>query len=379
MMVRRGTCRRGWHVGVLTAVLTGLFAGAAVGRGADVKAVFTLTNEADGNRLAVFQRDEQGQFLAQPYFVPTGGKGTGTGLGNQGALALSDDGRFLFAVNPGSDTITVFGIARGGVERLEVVEAQGTQPISLTTHGNLLFVLNAGGSVGFVDSIAGFTINARGRLHAIPNSERLLSADDTGPAQIGFNPEGNVLVVTEKNTNLITTFTVDAQGAPGAPNSQASAGPGPFGFAFTPDGFLLTSESFGGAENASAVSSYAVDSTGTLQVVSASVSTQQTAACWVAITENGAFAFTGNTGSATVSGYAVEGGGNISLLDGDGITAPTGAAPTDLTILGNRALFVLNSAEGTVGVYALDDAGALDLLQAVDGIPLTKPTGLVVR
>ncbi len=376
MMVRREARRRGWPVGVLAA-LSGIFTGAALG--GDLRAVFTLTNEPDGNRLAVFQRDQQGRALAQPYFIPTGGKGTGAGLGNQGALALSDDGRFLFAVNPGSDTITVFDISRGGVERLQVSDSQGTQPISLTTRGNRLFVLNAGGAVGFVDSIAGFTIGARGRLHPIPRSERPLSADNTGPAQIGFNREGSVLVVTEKNTNLITSFTVDAQGNPSAPNAQAAAGTEPFGFAFTPAGVLVTSEAFGGPPNLSAVSSYAVDDTGALTVLSASVSTQQPAACWVAITQNGAFAFTANTASATLSGFAIDESGDLALLDADGATADTGDTPTDVTILGNRALFVLNSSEGSFGVYAIADGGALEPLQIIGGLPLTSPTGLVVR
>lgn len=243
----------------------------------------------------------------------------------------------------------------------------------------MLFVLNAGGAVGFADSIAGFTIGDRGRLRSIPRSERLLSADNTGPAQIGFNPAGNVLVVTEKNTNLITTFTVDAQGIPSDPNSQAAAGIEPFGFAFTPDGVLLTSEAFGGPPNLSAVSSYTVDDTGAITVISPSVSTQQIAACWLAITQNGAFAFTANTAGASLSGLAIDGGGAVSLLDADGFTAETGNTPIDLAILGDSALFVLNNSDGSVGVYAIDAGGALELLQTVAGLPLTNPSGLVVR
>ena len=381
-MMREVAPLRSWKVAIAAFILSSIFAGVSAGHSdgsRDLHAVFTLTNEADGNRLAVFVRDQAGESLAQPYFVPTGGDGTGAGLGNQGALALSDDGRFLFAVNPGSDTITVFDVSQGGVERLQVLGSGGEQPISIATHGNLLFVLNAGGAVGFVDNIAGFTIGARGRLHPIPRSERLLSADNTGPAQIGFTSEGTVLVVTEKDTNLITTFTVDAQGNPSAPSSHASAGIGPFGFAFTADGFLLTSEAFGGADNASAVSSYTVDNNGTISVVSLSVGTQQTAACWLAVTGNGSFAFTTNTGSATVSGYAIDGSGTLALLNADGVSATTAAAPTDLTILGTSALFVLSSAEGSVGVYAIAESGGLDLLQIVDGLPLTQPSGLVVR
>jgi 6-phosphogluconolactonase (cycloisomerase 2 family) len=316
---------------------------------------------------------------AQPYFVSTGGAGTGDGLGNQGALALSDDGTFLYAVNPGSDTITVFDLSQGAPRSVQVIGSQGKRPISLTTHGNRLFVLNAGGAVGGADSIAGFAIGAKGKLHPIPKSTRGLSADNTGPAQIGFNRHGNVLVVTEKSTNLLTSFTVNSHGIPSAPGFQASAGDTPFGFAFSPDGFLVVSEAFGGTPNASAASSYSVGDAGTLTVISPSVGTLETAACWIAITQNGAYAYTANTGSDTVSGYALGAGGELTLLDADGIAAETGPAPTDLAILGNRALFVLNSSDATLGVYAIDQGGGLEPLQLVGGLPRTGPTGLVVR
>jgi 6-phosphogluconolactonase (cycloisomerase 2 family) len=379
-MMRKVARLRSWHIAVLALILTGIVAGVGVGdaRG-DWGAVFTLTNEPDGNRLAVYARDQSGQLSAQPYFVSTGGAGTGGGLGNQGALALGDDGEFLYAVNPGSDTITVFDLSRGQPRSVQVIGSQGAQPISLTIHGNRLFVLNAGGAVGGVDSIAGFAIGDEGRLHPIPNSTRLLSADNTGPAQIGFNRQGNVLVVTEKNTNLLTSFTVSSRGIPSDPGSQASEGATPFGFAFSRHGFLVVSEAFGGTPNASAVSSYAVGDAGTLTAISPSVGTQQTAACWIAITQDGAHAYTANTGSDTVSGYAIGAGGDLVLLDDDGIAAETGSAPTDLAILENRALFVLNNGDATLSVYGIDEQGDLEPLQVVGGLPLTSPTGLAVR
>jgi 6-phosphogluconolactonase (cycloisomerase 2 family) len=380
-MMRKVARLRSWHLAIVALVLAGIVAGVSAADDDDPSApgaVFTLTNEPDGNQLAVFER-HGGQLSDQPFFVATGGAGTGQGLGNQGALALGDDGRFLYAVNPGSDSITVFHLSPRGPQAVQVIGSQGTQPISLTTSGNLLYVLNAGGAVDGVDSIAGFTIAANGRLNPIPNSTRALSADATGPAQIGFDRLGNVLVVTEKNTNLLTRFTVNRHGIPSARGSQASAGDTPFGFAFSPDGFLLVSEAFADTPNGSAVSSYAVGHDGTLTAISPSVGTQQSAACWVAITQNGAFAFTANTGSNTVSTFGIDAGGDLDLLDADGIAAETGNAPTDLAILGNRALVVLNSADGTLGVYAIDKAGALEALQLVGGLPLTTPTGLVVR
>src|SRR5258707_406638 len=63
--------------------------------------VYTISNDAAGNALLVYTRGSGGA-LALTQTVPTGGNGTGAGLGTQGAVTLSRDGRYLFAVNAGS-------------------------------------------------------------------------------------------------------------------------------------------------------------------------------------------------------------------------------------------------------------------------------------
>lgn len=383
-----GQHARGWRLGVLAVALAGLVVGTGtVGADDDRRdwrgdwgAVFTLTNDPDGNELAVFERDDKGR-LGKPEFFPTGGNGTGGGLGNQGALALSADKDFLYAVNPASDSITVFRLTRRGPQVLQVIGSEGKRPISLTVHKNLLYVLNAGGAVDDEDSIAGFEIRSSGRLRYLKGSTQLLSAGNTGPAQIEFSPSGDALVVTEKGTNKIGAFALDRNGLPVERAFVASAGQTPFGFAFSRDGFLVVSEAFGGAADASAVSSYGFDDEeGTFDVISRSVPTKQSAACWIAITRDGEYAYTTNTGSDTVTGYKVGKKGKLTRLDGDGITAETGAAPTDMAVLGNRALFVLNRNDGTVGVYEINEGGALKSRQLVGGLDgLVRPTGLVVR
>src|SRR5437773_1829476 len=70
-------------------------------------AVYTMTNAADTNRIVVFSRGSKGE-LQSDHSLPTGGKGTGGGLGSQGALALGHDGKWLLAVNAGSNEVSVF-------------------------------------------------------------------------------------------------------------------------------------------------------------------------------------------------------------------------------------------------------------------------------
>lgn len=179
-------------------------AGVAVAAG-DRGAVYTLTNSAAGNAVMVFNRAADGTLTAAGA-VSTGGLGTGAGLGSQGALTLSADHKWLFAVNAGSDDLSVLAVSPVGLMLVDRVASGGTQPISVTAYKNFVYVLNAGGS----GNITGFTLSKQGQLTPIANSTSNLSNNGVGaapdPAEISFGPAGDVLVVTEKATNLIDVF-----------------------------------------------------------------------------------------------------------------------------------------------------------------------------
>jgi 6-phosphogluconolactonase (cycloisomerase 2 family) len=253
-------------------------------------------------------------------------------------------------------------------------------PVSVTISDRLVYVLNAAGA----GSIAGFELTPTGQLSRIAGSVRPLSgAATTAPAQVQFNPQGDKLVVTEKDTNIIDVYEVGADGLASAPDPQPSQGMTPFGFGFTSEGYLIVSEAFGGAPDASAVSSYDLTDTGELDVISPSVPTTETAACWIAITDNDRFAYTTNTGSGTITGYRISDSGNLMILDADGVTATTGAgtAPTDLALSRySRFLLALNSATGEVAVFRVNANGNGNLMpvQTVGGLP-PSATGLAVR
>ena len=96
--------------------LTAWLTGAAAADG-NTGAVYTSTNLVSGNAVAVFDRGADGALTAAGQY-PTGGLGTGGGLGNQGALAVSNGGRFLFVVNAGSDDVSAFGSSRAASRSL---------------------------------------------------------------------------------------------------------------------------------------------------------------------------------------------------------------------------------------------------------------------
>src|SRR5207302_8891655 len=106
--------------------------------------VYTRTTPPAGNAVAVFGRAADGTLAPQGQF-PTGGAGTGAGLGSQGAVVLSNDNRQLFAVNAGSNSISLFTVRPNGLELDATVRSGGTQPISPTGHGSPLYRLNPAG------------------------------------------------------------------------------------------------------------------------------------------------------------------------------------------------------------------------------------------
>lgn len=356
---------------ILGAVFAALISAPAVdaaGRNR-IGSVYTLTNEAGGNAVAAFERAADGS-LTPAGVYPTGGLGNGGGLGSQGAVVLSENGRLLLAVDAGSDEISSFLVAHdGSIAFADRIASGGDMPISVTVHGGLIYALNAGGA----GNISGFTISPHGSLAPLPGSTRLLSGGAAGPAQVQFNPHGTVLVVTEKATDRISTYTVGTDGLASGPNVQASAGATPFGFDFDKRGRLFVSEAFGGAADASATSSYRLSPSGTISVVSPSVGTTETAACWVVVTDNGRFAYVTNTGSGTVSGYAIGRHGRLRLLDPSGVTAVTGpgSSPIDASLSHNsRFLFVLNAGTHSIAGFHINGGdGSLTPAGEIFGLP----------
>ena len=362
---------------VVAAALTALvlvLAAPAMASGGGKGAVFTLTNSASGNAVAVFDRTSDGA-LTPAGTVPTGGNGTGVGLGSQGAIVL--DGDRLLAVNAGSNTLSLLHVNRQGAVSLADVEPSGgVGPISVTVHGRVVYVVNQGDATHGAN-IHGF-LALWGNLVPLAGSSRPLSTGAPGPAQIEFSPNGKHLVVTEKETNMIVTYKV-RHGYAGPPNAQPSAGVTPFGFAFDKRGRLIVSEAFGGAPDASVLSSYDLARNGTITPITANVATTETAACWVVVTRNGRFTYTTNTGSNSISGYRIAPDGALTLLDADGKTADTGAGPLDLALAKqSRLLYSLNSGVPEIQGFAVNGDGSLDPLGSIGGLP-AGTIGLAAR
>ncbi len=338
--------------------------------------VYVLGNQAAANAVLAYRRSSSGA-LTPAGSYPTGGTGTGAGLGSQNALAFSNDGELLFAVNAGSNSVSTFRVGDQGLQLVSTASSGGIRPISLTAHHGVLYVLNDGGN----GNIAGLRYSESGQLTPIANSSRPLSSSASAPAQIEFTPDGDRLIVTEKGTNVIGSYDVAANGVAGLPTFTPSSGQTPFGFAFRRN-VLIVSEAFGGAANASAASSYRVGGAGPLSVISGSVPTTETAACWFVVTGNGHFAYAANTGSGTITGYRVSNNGALTRLVANGESAILGAgtAPADVAVSRNsRFLYARNGGNRTISAVKVSSDGSLTVLSGgITGLP-AGTVGLLAR
>ena len=334
-------------------------------------ALYTMTNAASGNEVLAFSRSENGSLSVAGTFA-TGGKGSGSTLsGAQGSLVLSRHDRFLFAVNAGSDQLSLFAIEHDGLRLLDVQPSGGHGPISVTVHRRLVYVLN-----GASGNVSGFMLE-NGSLRPIPHSSRPVSGGAAaGSAQVAFSPDGETLVVTNKATNVIDSYSVGKEGLLDGPRANPSSGTTPFGFAFDERGILVVSEAFGGAAGQGAVSTYHVRENGGLGVRSASVKDGQSAPCWIAITDDG-LVFTTNTASGTISSYSLRRASALTLLES--VAGSTGGGPTDLALSrGSRFLYALVPGTESIKAFEVAEDGSLHTL-GTTAVPAASTSGLAAR
>jgi 6-phosphogluconolactonase len=323
-------------------------------------AVFVMTNSAERNEVISFTRAADGSLEPAGKFA-TGGRGTGgvtDPLESQGSLTLSQDHSLLFAVNGGSGEVSVFRVHGSNLALADKQQTGGAEPNAVAQHGGLVYVLNVGGS----SNVIGFSLSAGGRLRQIPNSIRFLTTNNSEGASLAFSPDGQFLLVTERATNNIDVFRVQGDGTLGQIVAGPDLEPGTFAVAFAPNGAALVSETGpAGGNNASTISSYSVLADGTLSPISTGVPTLGNANCWNVVAPNGRWVYVSNAGSSTISGFSIGGTGALTPTDTTVLgTNPAGSVNLDIAITADsKFLYSLNSGNGTIGIFGIQEDGTL--------------------
>ena len=343
--------------------------------------VYVNNNTAGYNTISGFDRHTDGSLTPTPGTpFNAGGAGTGVPIGSAGAIQLSADGRYVLAVDAASNEVSVLKIKHDGSLDLvnqSPVSSNGTTPVSIAVHGDLVYVANtgAGGS-----NYTGFRINGGGHLGPIGRSTFALP-DSALPGQVLFSGDGTHLAGTRvgpgAGPSFIDSFSVGADGrltpAPGSP--FAAQGIGPFGSEFRPTdpSQLFVSNAHDGPGKGS-VSAFAVAANGTLSSIGASpFADNQTAPCWVEITHDGAYLFAVNTAVPSISSYSIAADGSLTLLPGStAFKSPSGLRPFDAHLDPSGGfLYVVDAGVAKISAFSVS-AGTLTELP---GSPVSIPGG----
>jgi 6-phosphogluconolactonase len=350
---------------------TGVGASGAAQGGPSGSYVYTESNQtsADGGNSVLAFRVTSGGTLASIGSFPTGGDGTGAGLGSQGAVTLADGGHALLVVNAASNTVSYFRILSNGTLWLvDAAPSGGADPVSVDAHGRWVVVLNQGN-----DTVGSLVLTD----HALVPSTHApvaLSSEAATPVQIGFTPSGAHVIVTEKVSSSIDTFNVSSDGRLTGLRNTVSTGTAPYGFGFSAGGQAIVSDAGGGAGGASAATSYRVGAAGVLHPIS-EVGESQAAACWLVVNGAGTRAYLANAGSGTISSYNIGPSGRLTLRSD--IAATVGGHPLD-EVLGGGWFFVLSTTTiASAPVTASGNLGAVNET-AASGLPAAA-TGLAIR
>jgi DNA-binding beta-propeller fold protein YncE len=327
------------------------------------QAVFVQTDNPSGNQVVAYHRAADG-VLSPAGTYATGGRGgilAGSvvdHLASQGSLSYDPSHSLLYAVNAGSDSVSVFGVSGDRLALRQVLGSGGSFPVSVAVRGGLVYVLNALGG----GRLQGYRV-VGGLLVPIPGSGRALGLNPTAspqytntPGQAAFTPDGTQLIVTTKdNGNDIDVFAVQPGGLlSAAPVVNAEPGTVPFAISFDQYGHLLIAEA-----GTNALATFSLAASGTATLID-QAPTGASATCWVA--PAGPFLFASNAGSATESGFISSAAGELTLLGATGTDAGTVDASA---AAGGQFLYVQTGGSGIVDEFGVGPDGTLTSVGSV--------------
>ncbi len=372
--------------GSLLAATISLF-GAAASAGASTPSpvvgyTYVNDNTATANTIAGFDRHADGSLTPIPGSpFAAGGAGLGSGLASQGAIQVTSDGRYLLAVDAGSNQISVLRITANGVPVLVrgPVSSGGIQPVSVAvSRTGLVYVANSGaGGSGY----SGFRLNPVGKLIRIRHST-VTVPDGSGLGDVFFNSTGDRLIGTRTGSSEIDSFVVLPSGrlfaAPGSPFT--GQGLGQLGAEFSPanPSQLFVSNAHNGALLGT-VSAYRDGFLGQLTSIGSSPFADfQTAPCWVEISHDGRYLFTVNTGSGNISSYAINPDGSLALIGSFTIAGGGGDIDARLSPDG-KYLLVDGAGHNFVSVFAVNGGNLTELPTSPTPLPAGAASSGIVN
>jgi 6-phosphogluconolactonase len=346
---------------------------------------YTLDNDPERNSVAVYRRAADGSLMplvGSPFNA--GGRGlVGGDIDEQGAIRSS--GKFILAVNPGSDTIAVLEKTSRGLLHVEgsPFPSGGSTPLSLAVHGEMVYVANQAAEFAGPKSapnITGFRLTSDGRLTPMEGAMVELPKG-MGPAQVEIASHGKVLVATAGfqadggEGSRLYTFRIGAGGKlkPGEGSPLKPEGStGTVGFSLSPAGDMAFVSTFKG----SGVTAFSIDpETAAVKQAGMPVGNDQRAACWTQLTNDGKTLYVGNFVSNSISVYGVAERGRLTLLGSIPRRGATDKDTKDIALSpAGDYLYAVGSGMRQVSIFKIEANHLLTELPMGQS-PVTLPTG----
>src|SRR5580704_1856671 len=326
-------------------------------------ALFVQTDNTAGNQVVAYDRNANGTLSAAGTYATGGLGGVLNGsavdhLASQGSLTYDPLHNVLYAVNAGSNTVSVFSVYGDQLLLRQVINSGGQFPVSVAVHGFNVYVLNA-----LSANVQGY-VSIFGRLFPLPDSDRSLGLTvptnanqfTNSPGQVAVSPNGANLVVTTKlNNDDIDVFHIGPFGTL-SPTAVVTSDPGgPFGVTFDAAGHLVVANT---ASNS--LATYVLEPNGTAAAID-TVLDGQAATCWVSGAQSAFFA--SNAGSADLSHFQEQPFSGALALAGE---TPTDAGTVDASAsLDQQFLYVQTGANGIVDEFQVGPGGSLTAIGSV--------------
>ncbi|TFK68243.1 hypothetical protein BDN72DRAFT_769572 [Pluteus cervinus] len=309
----------------------------------------------------------------------------------QGAVKVSAAAKMLAAVNPGSNTVSLFSIDPNNPGKLTMVgfpiSSEGEFPMSLAfdKEGKNLCVLNGGA----VNGVACFDVDAQKGLTPKSNTLRSLGLNQTTPAtgpagtasHILFSEDGTKLHASVKGVppqpGFIASFDVESDGSLSkdfTPSVPAQGGLLPFSMTVIPGKNAILATDAG-------IGFDIFDFSQGLQASSSVVPIDgQKATCWSSFSKKTGNFYLTDVGTSIVTEVNVDDSLKGSIVQqipqGDG----TGSIDNDIASIGNNDfLYVLLANATTVSVSSLDAPGKVTAVQTFKFDDAAKAAGITVN
>jgi len=267
---------------------------------------------------------------------------------------------FAYSANNGDSTVSIYKLNEGtGVLRGSSYVLAGTNPSSVLVVtppggiGTFLYVSNTGS-----DNISEFQVNTTtGSLTAVGEEGEIGAG--AGPTVLSADPTQQYVYVTNGGGTTVSAFAIQSDGSLEPIGAAVQAGEGPVA--------ITTVKETGGnfayavSQTDNMLTTFSIQANGALLSVAVQPVTGAQQLQAVAATPSGQFLYLADTGGGQVFAFAIAADGTLSQTDAISTPFPAGAGTSSIAIDPTSSyLFTANSTANSITSFVIGGNGSLN-------------------